>query len=100
MEAFMQVIQDLMRSKDISKEEMMKIITESLKDAYIRKYKLKEKVEEDEEYNLPLEVEIDDGKLYVFISKEVKEEVDDKHKEISIEKAKEILEITDIEAGD
>lgn len=100
MEAFMQVIQDLMRSKDISKEEMMKIITESLKDAYIRKYKLKEKVEEDEEYNLPLEVEIDDGKLYVFISKEVKEEVDDKHKEISIAKAKEILETTDIEEGD
>ena len=99
MEAFMQIIDELMKSKDIEKEEMLRIIKDSLKDAYIRKHKLKNK-DDEEEYELPLDVEINKGKLYVFLSKEVKKEVDDEHKQIDIEKAKEMLNTDDIQEGD
>ncbi len=99
MEAFMQIIDELMKSKDIEKDEMLRIIKESLKDAYIRKHKLKNK-DEEEEYELPLDVEINKGKLYVFLSKEVKKEVEDEHKQLDIEKAKEMLNTDDIQEGD
>ncbi|TYB31979.1 MAG: transcription termination factor NusA [Candidatus Mcinerneyibacterium aminivorans] len=100
MEAFMQIIDELMKSKDIEKDEMMRIIRESLKDAYIRKHKLKPENDEEEEYELPLDVEINKGKLYVFLSKEVRKNVDDEHKQINIDKAKEMLNTDDIEEGD
>ncbi len=97
MEALLKVIEELGRAKDMTREEMVVIIRESLKFAYKRKFGI---VIEAEQPDIEMAVEIDAGKLLVFVAKTVVEEVVDEHLEISLEEAKELLGDDTILPGD
>ncbi len=99
MDSLIKIVDELTRIKDIDREEMIEIIGESIKEAYMRKYKLKSK-DDEEPYELPLDVEIEGGKLYIFISKTVVNEVEDPHIEISLEEASKLTGTGDLEVDD
>ena len=99
-DSLLKIVDELTRIKDIDKEEMMEIIRDSIKEAYLRKYKLKKREEDEEPYDLPLDVEVQAGVLRIFISKWVVKEVEDPHIEISMEDAEALTGIKDLQEDD
>ena len=99
-DSLLKIVDELTRIKDIDKDEMMEIIRDSIKEAYLRKYKLKKREEDEEPYDLPLDVEVQAGVLRIFISKWVVKEVEDPHIEISMEDAEALTGIKDLQEDD
>ncbi len=99
MDSLIKIVDELTRIKDIDREEMIGIIRDSIKEAYMRKHKLKNR-DEEEPYELPLDVEIEGGKLYIFISKAVVKEVEDPHLEIALDDAVKLTGAADLEEDD
>jgi len=99
-DSLLKIVDELTRIKDIDKEEMMEIIRDSIKEAYLRKYRLKKREEDEEPYDLPLDVEVQAGALRIFISKWVVKEVEDPHIEISMEDAEALTGIKDLQEDD
>ncbi len=97
MEALLKVIEELGRAKDMTREEMVGVIRESLKAAFKRKFNI---TIGPEDPDIEMTVEIEAGKLIVYIAKTVVETVENKELEISLEEARELLGDDSLEPGD
>lgn len=86
---FLEAFADLKKEKNLSEEEIIGAIKDSIENAYKRSYGAS---------NVRVEVDMEEGNVAVFMGLEVVDEVEDDLTQISLEEAREIYE--DYELGD
>jgi N utilization substance protein A len=84
---FLDAFADLKKEKNLSEEEIIKAIEDSIENAYRKNYGAS-----NSNVNVRAEVDMEKGEVYVFTGLEVVEEVFDEQTEISLEDAREIYE--------
>ena len=82
-EAFLNAFADLMKEKNLSREEIIGVIKDSIENAYKRTYGAT---------NVRVEVDMEGGNVTVYEGLEVVEEVEDDRTQISLADAKEIYD--------
>ena len=80
---FLDAFADLKKEKNLSEEEIIGAIKDSIENAYRKNYGAS---------NVRVEVDMTEGDVTVFMGMEVVEEVEDFMTQISLEEAKEIYE--------
>jgi N utilization substance protein A len=84
---FLDAFADLKKEKNLSEEEIIKAIEDSIENAYRKNYGAS-----NSNVNVRAEVDMEKGEVYVFTGLEVVEEVFDDQTEISLEDAREIYD--------